>query len=56
VRPVRLGAWPRTLQDAPPPWWTEGGVTLSGRALATVGVPMPLLLPEQALVREATAV
>jgi alpha-galactosidase len=56
VRPVRLGAWPRTLQDAPPPWWSDGGVTLPGRVLETVGLPMPLLLPEQALVLEVTAV
>jgi alpha-galactosidase len=56
VRPVRLGAWPRTLQDAPPPWWSEGGVTLPGSVLEAVGLPMPLLLPEQALVLEVTAV
>jgi hypothetical protein len=31
-------------------------VTLPGRVLETVGLPMPLLLPEQALVLEVTAV
>ncbi|WP_411700957.1 alpha-galactosidase, partial [Conyzicola sp.] len=50
VTPVRLGAWPRVVQDAPPPWWDAGGVTMSGRMLAAVGIPMPLLAPEQALV------
>jgi alpha-galactosidase len=55
VTPLRLGAWPRTVQDAPPPWWNAGGATLSGRVLATVGLPMPLLAPEQALVLEVVA-
>jgi alpha-galactosidase len=56
VTPVRLGAWPRVLQDVAPPWWEAGSVTLSGRLLATVGIPMPLLTPEQALVLEVVAV
>jgi alpha-galactosidase len=56
VRPLRLGAWPRVVQDVMPPWWDAGSVTLSGRVLATVGVPMPLLAPEQALVVEVQAV
>ena len=56
VEPLRLGAWPRVLNDAPPPWWSEGGLTLSGRALAVTGVPMPLFTPEQALVLSVTAV
>jgi len=50
VTPVRLGAWPRVVQDVPPPWWDAGEVTMSGRMLAGVGIPMPLLAPEQALV------
>lgn len=45
VRP--LGLPPRTVQDAPPPWLAEG-VALSGRILAEVGLPVPLLMPEQA--------
>jgi alpha-galactosidase len=56
VTPLRLGAWPRTLQDAPPPWWADGSVTLGGGVLGTVGLPMPLLAPEQALVLEVVAV
>jgi alpha-galactosidase len=52
VAPLRLGAWPRVVQDAMPPWWEEGSVTMSGRMLGAVGIPMPLLAPEQALVLE----
>jgi len=56
VTPVRLGAWPRVVQDAMPPWWHEGSVTMSGRMLAAVGIPMPLLAPEQALVLDVALV
>ncbi|MCO8270232.1 alpha-galactosidase [Actinoplanes sp. TRM 88003] len=48
VRPLVLGSPPRTLQDAPPPWLAAGSVTLPGRVLAEVGLPVPLLTPEQA--------
>ena len=54
VAPLRLGAWPVVVQDAMPPWWAHGSVTMSGRMLAAVGIPMPLLAPEQALVLEVT--
>jgi len=50
VTVVDVGAPAVFLQDAPPPWWAAGGVTLSGRVLMEVGLPMPLLLPEQAVV------
>ncbi|KQP54842.1 alpha-galactosidase [Agreia sp. Leaf283] len=56
VRPVRLGEWPRVLQDAPPPWWADGEITLTGRVLGELGLTMPLLLPEQALVLHLAAV
>ncbi len=46
VRP--LGHPPRTVQDAPPPWLVAGSVTLPGRALSKIGLPAPLLVPEQA--------
>ncbi|MCY1139383.1 hypothetical protein OWR29_15395 [Actinoplanes sp. Pm04-4] len=48
MRPLVLGAPPRTLQDAPPPWLAAGEVTLPGRVLMEVGLPVPLLTPEQA--------
>ena len=56
VTVVDVGAPARFIQDAPPPWFAAGGVTLSGRALMNVGLPMPLLLPEQAIVLEFEAV
>ena len=55
VTPVRLGEWPRFVQDAMPPWWDRGSVTMSGRMLHSVGIPMPLLAPEQALVLDVEA-
>lgn len=48
VRPLALGADARTIQDAPPAWMTTDSIVLTGRALAEVGVAMPLLAPEQA--------
>lgn len=50
VTPLTLGAAPRTVQDAPPGWLGEGGITLPGSVLALVGLPAPLLSPEQAAV------
>jgi alpha-galactosidase len=55
VRPLILGAPPRTMQDAAPAWLTAGSVTLPGRVLAEAGLPVPLLTPEQAAVFEVTA-
>ncbi|WP_433791322.1 alpha-galactosidase [Actinoplanes sp. CA-252034] len=52
VRPI--GVPPRTVQDAPPPWMAAGAMTLPGRVLAEVGLPAPLLTPEQALLLELT--
>ncbi|GIF16221.1 alpha-galactosidase [Actinoplanes teichomyceticus] len=53
VRP--LGHPPRTVQDAPPPWLAAGAVTLPGRVLTEVGLPPPLLAPEQAALFTLTA-
>ncbi|WP_253201956.1 alpha-galactosidase [Subtercola sp. PAMC28395] len=50
VEPLDLGAAPHYVQDAPPAWLARGSVTLSGRMLSEVGLPMPLLVPQQALV------
>ncbi|BCJ41868.1 alpha-galactosidase [Actinoplanes ianthinogenes] len=54
VRPVGLP--PRAVQDAPPPWLAGGAVTLPGRVLAEVGLPVPLLVPEQAALFALTTV
>lgn len=56
VVPFRLGGEPRAVQDAPPPWYAAGGVDLPGAVLGEVGLPMPLLSPQQALVLEVRAV
>ncbi|WIM94953.1 alpha-galactosidase [Actinoplanes oblitus] len=53
VRP--LGHAPKTVQDAPPPWFAGGAVTLPGRVLAEAGLPVPLLAPEQAALFTVTA-
>ncbi|MEU5670511.1 alpha-galactosidase [Micromonospora sp. NPDC047753] len=42
--------------DLSPPTWLAGGLTLSGAALARVGVQLPALHPEQSLVLELDAV
>ncbi|BDZ63274.1 alpha-galactosidase [Agromyces mangrovi Wang et al. 2018] len=55
VRLVDLGPV-RTIEDAPPPWVTAGEVRLPGRLLGEVGLPMPLLGPENAVVLEAVAI
>jgi alpha-galactosidase len=55
VAPVAPAGGP-ALQQAKPPLWLEGGgVTLAGGALATAGLEMPALQPEQALLLHLTA-
>jgi len=44
------------VERVPPPWLSAGEVTLTGRMLSTVGLPMPVLRPEQALLLEVSAV
>ncbi|MBD8022663.1 alpha-galactosidase [Microbacterium gallinarum] len=53
---VDLGTGPGMLQDAPPPWYAAGEVTLPGAVLADIGLPMPLLQPGNAVVLRADAV
>ncbi len=55
VQPVTLGAPAHAVQDAPPAWIAAGGTTVSGALLAELGLPVPLLGPEQALVLHAVA-
>ncbi|GAA1764900.1 alpha-galactosidase [Agromyces humatus] len=42
----------RTVQDANPRWFDAGEARLTGRLLGEVGLPMPLLAPENAIVLE----
>jgi alpha-galactosidase len=52
VAPLPVGGEPATMQAAPPDWMAGGGLVLSGRTLESVGLAMPVLEPEQALVIE----
>ncbi|MFJ2298556.1 alpha-galactosidase [Oerskovia paurometabola] len=54
VEPVLVGGLPDGADPAP--WWAGGAVTLSGAVLATVGVVMPALRPEQAVLIRARRV
>jgi alpha-galactosidase len=55
VAPLALGGAPHTVQDAPPAWLADGGITVTGRLLADLGLPVPLLAPQQALLLHARA-
>jgi alpha-galactosidase len=54
VEPLPLAGGP-AVQQSEPPGWYERGVTLTGCALATAGLQMPVLQPEQALLIRLTA-
>ena len=56
VRPWTLVAQPAVLQDTAPAWMSAGEVALPGRVLEELGLPMPLLLPQQALLLEVVAI
>ncbi len=56
VRVLDLPEGAITKQRRAPAWITDGGITLSGRALETVGLATPILQPEQALILELAAV
>ncbi|MFG1758552.1 alpha-galactosidase [Micromonospora echinofusca] len=57
VRPVAGVPEPATLELTGPGWLADGGgVTLGGAVLATVGLQMPALHPEQTVLLEVTAV
>ncbi|MDQ0730871.1 hypothetical protein QFZ57_001665 [Arthrobacter sp. B1I2] len=44
-----------TFTQTQPPAWLSTGATASGRFLAEVGLPMPILNPEHALLLNVTA-
>ena len=45
---------PQTKQAVAPAWTEVGGVVLAGRVLGEVGLPLPVLRPEQALLLQLT--
>jgi alpha-galactosidase len=55
VAPLSLGDGPKVVAARPPAWLAAGEVTLTGRALASAGLQLPMLAPEQALVLHLTA-
>ncbi len=55
VEPLTVGGPPHAVQDAPPAWIADGGITVTGRLLADLGLHVPLLAPEQALLLRAIA-
>jgi alpha-galactosidase len=55
VTPLAVAGEPQTRQAVAPRWQEAGGVTLDGRALAEVGLPLPVLGPEQALLLHLTS-
>jgi alpha-galactosidase len=54
VAPLEVAGAPETRQAAAPPWLAAGEVTLAGRVLGEVGLPLPVLRPEQALLLHLT--
>ncbi len=54
VEPVSLGELPTVQQTAGPTWWSAGGAELSGALLMEVGLSLPVLHPEQALLIHLT--
>jgi alpha-galactosidase len=55
VTPLPVAGGHTGVARAAPPWWGAGGTTLPGRALEVVGLRLPVLSPEQALVLELRA-
>jgi alpha-galactosidase len=55
VAPLQVAGGPETKQAVAPLWLEAGGVTLGGRALGEVGLPLPVLRPEQALLLHLTS-
>jgi alpha-galactosidase len=55
VAPLQVAGAPETKQAVAPPWLEAGEVTLGGRALGEVGLPLPVLRPEQALLLHLTS-
>ncbi|QYH35235.1 alpha-galactosidase [Salinibacterium sp. M195] len=56
ISPVDVGAAAATYPGTAPAWWQAGELTLSGAVLGAVGLHLPILHPDEALVLRVTAV
>ncbi len=54
VRPAYPAGPPQPAGHAPPQWLAAGAIELPGRVLAAIGLPMPVLHPEEAILLEVT--
>ncbi len=52
VSPLETPGGARRAGRSDPPWWSAGGVTLTGHELAQVGLRLPVLAPEQCVLLE----
>jgi alpha-galactosidase len=55
VRPLELAAARTGMARTPPAWWQAGEVVLSGLALGSAGLRLPVLDPQTSLLLELTA-
>ncbi|MGV8913087.1 MAG: alpha-galactosidase [Rhodoglobus sp.] len=53
---VDVGAAAATYPGTAPAWWLDGTLVLPGAVLGSVGLPLPILHPDEALVLRVTAV
>jgi alpha-galactosidase len=56
ISPVDVGAAAATYPGTAPAWWLDGTLVLSGAVLGSVGLQLPILHPDEALVLRVTAV
>jgi alpha-galactosidase len=55
VRLVDLGAGLPRFHGIAPRWWSEGEISTTGSVLESVGLPVPVVMVEQALVLHVSA-
>jgi alpha-galactosidase len=56
VAPVDVGFPAATYPGTEPEWWAAGEITLTGVVLGAVGIDVPLLHPDEAIVLRVVAV
>jgi alpha-galactosidase len=56
VSPVDVGAPAAAYPGSAPAWWVDGEIKLTGTVLGSVGIDVPLLKPDEAIVLRVTAI